>query len=125
MIEPSANEQSGPAPIVAAPGFPYFAAMQTTFARQTTENSTGATVSNRSVNLVTPGALTPKSSALAGAKPMGRARGQAVTGHGSKGLIEALMNSKVYQDYERAFTEATGLPVALRPVESWQLPHHG
>jgi len=24
-----------------------------------------------------------------------------------------------------AFTEATGLPVALRPVESWQLPHHG
>ena len=26
---------------------------------------------------------------------------------------------------ERAFTEATGLPVALRAVESWQLPHHG
>jgi AraC-like DNA-binding protein len=31
----------------------------------------------------------------------------------------------MYQDYERAFSEATGLPVALRPVESWQLPHHG
>lgn len=42
-----------------------------------------------------------------------------------RGLIEALVNSKVFQDYERAFTEATGLPVALRPVESWQLPHHG
>jgi AraC-like DNA-binding protein len=28
-------------------------------------------------------------------------------------------------DYERAFTEATGLPVALRPVDSWQLPLHG
>ncbi len=40
-------------------------------------------------------------------------------------LIEALTNSKVYQDYERAFSEATGMPVALRPVESWQLPHHG
>jgi len=35
------------------------------------------------------------------------------------------MNSRVYQDYERAFTEATGLPVTLRPVESWQLPLHG
>jgi AraC-like DNA-binding protein len=43
----------------------------------------------------------------------------------NKTLIEALTNSKLYQDYERAFTEATGLPVALRPVESWQLPHHG
>ena len=40
-------------------------------------------------------------------------------------LLEALTQSKVYRDYERAFTEATGLPVALRPVESWQLPHHG
>jgi AraC-like DNA-binding protein/ligand-binding sensor protein len=42
-----------------------------------------------------------------------------------KGLVEALTHSKIYQDYERAFSEATGLPVALRPVESWQLPHHG
>src|SRR5215831_2940036 len=42
-----------------------------------------------------------------------------------RGLIEALVNSKVFQEYERAFSEATGLPVALRPIESWQLPHHG
>src|SRR5271165_2261667 len=40
-------------------------------------------------------------------------------------LIDSLVNSRIYQDYERAFSEATGLPVALRPVESWQLPHHG
>lgn len=40
-------------------------------------------------------------------------------------LLEALTESRIYQDYERAFSEATGLPVALRPVESWQLPHHG
>jgi AraC-like DNA-binding protein/ligand-binding sensor protein len=45
--------------------------------------------------------------------------------HADRALIEALSNSKVFQDYERAFTEATGLPVALRAVESWQLPHHG
>jgi AraC-like DNA-binding protein len=46
-------------------------------------------------------------------------------GNNDRGLVEALVNSKVFQDYERAFTEATGLPVALRPVETWQLPHHG
>ena len=40
-------------------------------------------------------------------------------------MLEALITSKVFQEYERAFTEATGLPVALRPVESWQLPLHG
>jgi AraC-like DNA-binding protein/ligand-binding sensor protein len=44
---------------------------------------------------------------------------------GDMGMLEALITSKLFQDYERAFTEATGLPVALRPVESWQLPLHG
>lgn len=43
----------------------------------------------------------------------------------NKNLVETLVRSKIYQDYERAFTDATGLPVSLRPVESWQLPHHG
>jgi len=42
-----------------------------------------------------------------------------------KQLINALIQSPLYQDYERAFSETTGLPVALRAVESWQLPHHG
>lgn len=46
-------------------------------------------------------------------------------GNANRALVEALSNSKIYQDYERAFSDATGLPVALRPVESWQLPHHG
>lgn len=46
-------------------------------------------------------------------------------GNGQRALIEALVNSKIYQEYERAFTEATGLPVALLPVETWQLPYHG
>jgi AraC-like DNA-binding protein/ligand-binding sensor protein len=43
----------------------------------------------------------------------------------TKHLIDTLAGSKIYQDYERAFSETTGLPVALRSVESWQLPHHG
>ncbi len=48
-------------------------------------------------------------------------------GNGSvdRALIEAIANSSVYQEYERAFTETTGLPVSLQPVETWQLPHHG
>jgi AraC-like DNA-binding protein len=45
-------------------------------------------------------------------------------GYGSKGLLEALAGSKIFQDYERAFNDATGLPLSLRAVESWQLPHH-
>ena len=40
-------------------------------------------------------------------------------------IIEKLTNSKIYQEYERAFSETTQMPVALRPMESWQLPHHG
>jgi AraC-like DNA-binding protein len=47
-----------------------------------------------------------------------------MNGNGNN-VIEKLTGSKIYQDYERAFTDATGLPVSLRPVESWQLPHHG
>lgn len=39
-------------------------------------------------------------------------------------LIDAIKASDLYKQYERAFNEATGLPLALRPVESWQLPHH-
>jgi AraC-like DNA-binding protein len=43
----------------------------------------------------------------------------------AKHLIESLAASKIYQDYERAFGEATGLPIALRSVESKRLSHHG
>src|SRR5688572_32310432 len=39
--------------------------------------------------------------------------------------VGAHAGSTNYNGSERAFREATGLPVALRPVESWQLPHHG
>jgi AraC-like DNA-binding protein/ligand-binding sensor protein len=48
-----------------------------------------------------------------------------MTRHDNKDLIHSLINSKIFQDYEKAFSETTGLPVSLRPVESWQLPHHG
>ena len=40
-------------------------------------------------------------------------------------LLEALRQSKLYRDYERTFTEATGLPLALRPLEFFGLAFHG
>lgn len=40
-------------------------------------------------------------------------------------LVDRLSESQLYCDYERAFSEATGLPLRLRSVDSWQLPHHG
>jgi AraC-like DNA-binding protein/ligand-binding sensor protein len=46
-------------------------------------------------------------------------------GTGNRALIAALVNSRIYREYEQAFTNLTGLPVALQPVETWQLPHHG
>jgi AraC-like DNA-binding protein/ligand-binding sensor protein len=46
-------------------------------------------------------------------------------GRSNRVLVDALVNSKTYRDYERAFGDMTGLPIALQPVETWQLPHHG
>jgi len=43
----------------------------------------------------------------------------------NENLIVTLANSRLYQDYERAYSEATGLPITLRAVETWQLPLHG
>ncbi len=40
-------------------------------------------------------------------------------------LVDALRRSKLFRDYERVFSEATGLPLALRPLEYWQLSHRG
>jgi len=99
--------------------------MQTTFVRRTAEISE-APGRERAGG----GAAAPP---VAGRDDGGarRARPAEVKPRGSAGanadraLIEALAHSKVFHDYERAFTEATGLPVALRAVESWQLPHHG
>jgi AraC-like DNA-binding protein/ligand-binding sensor protein len=82
--------------------------MQTTIVRQPTESENGT------AHCVGNDSLKPHNNGTNGAVSIG-----------DKGLVEALVHSKVFQDYEKAFTEATGLPVALRPVESWQLPHHG
>ena len=46
-------------------------------------------------------------------------------GQGNRALVEALTSSRIYRDYERAFSDLTGLPIALQAAETWQLPHHG
>jgi AraC-like DNA-binding protein/ligand-binding sensor protein len=43
----------------------------------------------------------------------------------NKRLIEQLTRSQIYQDYERAFSQATGLPLTLRPPEVWAFAHQG
>jgi len=40
-------------------------------------------------------------------------------------LIEMVARSETFQNFKRAFKLATGLPVALRAVTTWQLPFHG
>ena len=40
-------------------------------------------------------------------------------------LIDTLRRSRLFRDYEGVFTKATGLPLTLRPLEYWQLAHHG
>src|SRR5207253_5253679 len=46
-------------------------------------------------------------------------------GRANRQLIEMLLRSRLFRDYETVFTKATGLPLTLRPLEYWQLAHHG
>src|SRR6201981_3688702 len=43
----------------------------------------------------------------------------------NKQLVDTLRRSKLFRSYEQVFSEATGLPLTLRPVEYWQLEHQG
>ncbi len=43
----------------------------------------------------------------------------------SKSLIERLSQSRIFEDYSKAFVDTTGLPLALQPVEAWQLAIRG
>ncbi len=42
----------------------------------------------------------------------------------SRELVDQLKKSQIYRDYEKAFRETTGLPITLRPIEYFNLPHH-
>jgi len=38
-------------------------------------------------------------------------------------LLEQLSRSRIYQDYEQAFGDATKLPLSLRPLKVWEMAH--
>jgi len=76
--------------------------MQTTFVRAAQENPAGP-VTLAPARTTTQNLLKPKESLF-----KSRTTGN---GNGDKSLVEALSMSKIFQEYERAFTEATGLPV--------------
>jgi AraC-like DNA-binding protein/ligand-binding sensor protein len=46
-------------------------------------------------------------------------------GSANKQLIEMLLRSRLFRDYENTFTKATGLSLVLHPLEYWQLAHRG
>jgi AraC-like DNA-binding protein/ligand-binding sensor protein len=56
---------------------------------------------------------------------MSNAASRAGEGNANKELINALLRSRLFRDYESVFTRATGLPLTLRPLEYWQLAHYG
>ncbi len=43
----------------------------------------------------------------------------------SRAIVSQLARSEIYGDYARAFRDATGLPLNLRAVEAYDLPHRG
>ena len=42
----------------------------------------------------------------------------------SRVVVAQLRRSQIYKDYEQAFRETTGLPINLRAIEAFDLPHH-
>jgi len=41
----------------------------------------------------------------------------------SNPLLDQLSQSQIFADYQKAFGDATGLPLSLRPIEAWQPVH--
>jgi AraC-like DNA-binding protein/ligand-binding sensor protein len=72
-----------------------------------------------------PGTAKKVPPAKARTRAVAMGRNDSSAGTDNRALIKAISDSKIYQEYERAFNVLTGLPVSLQPVETWQLPHHG
>ena len=100
----SPKSESGVSLIVESSESPYIVFVQTIIAKSNSsaENGNHAFSSNNSF-----------------------ANGNCENGSRNRALVDALTSSRTYREYERAFGDLTGLPVALQPVETWQLPHHG
>src|SRR5436305_14412512 len=54
------------------------------------------------------------------------AHGRGVTARSSdQEVMRHLSRSQIFKDYERAFSEAMGLPLNIRAHDSWSPAHHG
>src|SRR3989449_2164825 len=54
------------------------------------------------------------------------ARGRGATARSSdQEVMLHLSRSQIFKDYERAFSEAIGLPLNIRGHDSWSPAHHG
>ena len=85
--------------------------------------------SRRALTVYTPclpgdAARNPKPSAARGPRESTQAGGGFQAQDEDLQLLGAIATSKKFTEFERAFTEATGLPVSLEPVESFQLSFH-
>lgn len=45
--------------------------------------------------------------------------------HTTTTILDTIQDSDFYREYEHAFSDATGLPLTLRPTESWNPPFRG
>jgi AraC-like DNA-binding protein/ligand-binding sensor protein len=97
--------------------------MQTTVAQSSPEQATSGAGWSGSAEKTTPGKAPPVAT-TPGREGMTE-KVTLMSPAESRSLIEALLRSEIYQEYERAFSEATGLVLSLRPVETWRLTHHG
>jgi YesN/AraC family two-component response regulator len=66
------------------------------------------------------GALSPQRDA--GFHPGNSFAAPEISNGDNRAVIEAMVNSEIYQEYEKAFSEATGMTVSLRPVEPRHMP---
>jgi AraC-like DNA-binding protein/ligand-binding sensor protein len=68
-----------------------------------------------------------KITSTAGPRPMdfGAKSEDPATAATNNRLVEALGASATFREYQRAFGQATGLPLTLRAIEGWQLAHQG
>ena len=105
--------------------------MQTTIVRQDSGSQSVASASQgRSPEA---SRVAPRDPGAAGTRAVADARKQNGTasngngngngnGNANRALVEALIGSKVYQEYERAFGDMTGLPMVLQPIETCSCP---
>ena len=71
---------------------------------------------------LSPGANSAPAGAAAGTPPPSSPK---ISPQESRAIVGQLRRSQVFRDYENAFRETTGLPITLRPIEAFDLPHHG